>query len=91
MLVLPSVLPTPATIMTVVSVSRPAGKADFRRPIDPFPSGRLLFGNKRSFVLHVRFIGPTSRLPVGLYRRHWSSDNGGERLSVHVVNYDFTK
>ena len=73
------------------SISRPAGKAGFRRPIDPFPSGRLLFGNKKSFVLHVSFIGPTSRLPVGLYRRHWWSDNGGERLSVHVVNYDFTK
>ena len=72
------------------SISRPAGKADFRRPINPFPSGHLLFGNKRSFV-HVSFIGPTSRLPVGLYRCHWWSDNGGERLSVHVVNYDFTK
>ena len=57
------------------SVSRPAGKAGFHRPIDPLPSGHLFFSNKRCFVLHISFMGPTTRLPV--YRRHWSSNNGG--------------
>ena len=71
------------------SVSRPAGKTGFHRPSDPFPSGRLLFSTKRCFVLHVRFISHTTCLLVCWH--HWSSDNGGNRLLVHIVNYNVTK